>query len=469
MSKLDKSPAGAKGAPPTPPARWWARYMPDGTPEGGRFVLRWGRILAALASLLLAVYLSLATALWAYYAIDRRIPGVNWIDIVILPRFSRVQSAIGSNYYAKARKLWDDKEYLQAIFTARAAVGKSPANLDARMFLANCWLDAGRTEEAVRILRAGIEFSPRDTRLQGELVETCLAAERYSDLLKILRADYPAQGVDILDGRDPGYQLAELRAVLETADAYEAERVASRYPGLESMPSAAPLLARIDWELGRHDAAFARLTRALALAPGDSGIMDNYADMAFRLGKTDEAHSAARRFLLAFPTLPSAELRYLEVFGSRQGQDREPWISEYMRFLVINRKNPAQLGELASLAASKGWTDVNFLLYQNSLQENLTGFPFAIYYVSSLLKAGDMAGAEEAWHELSTSNSAQVGPVGYVAAMVAWGNGHESEALQDIDQLRTQIAGDLHRRRAVEDVFRTFGFPELADMLAKEK
>jgi tetratricopeptide (TPR) repeat protein len=470
MSKPGNPPsAGAKGAAPMPPAKWWATYVPDNGPEGWRLALRWRRIVAALASLLLVAYLSLATALWAYYAIDRRISGVNWIDIVILPRFSRVQSAIGSNYYAKARKLWDDKEYLQAIFTARAAVAKSPSNLDARMFLASCWLEAGRTEEAVRTLRAGIQFSPRDARLQGELVGTCLATERFADLLNVLRTDYPAQGVDLLDGREPAYQLAELRSVLETADAREAERVASRYPSLEALPEAAPLLSRIEFELGRHDEAFSRLARALQLKPGDSGIMDNYADMAFRLGKTDEARAAARRFLVAFPTLPAAQLRYLEVYGSRQGKDWQPWVSEYMRFLVLNRKKPAELGKLASLAASKGWSDVTFLLYQNSLQENLTGFPFALYYVSSLLKSGDVAGAEEAWHELSISNPSQAGAVGYVAAMVAWANGHESEALQDIDQLGSQTAADLHRRRAVEDVFRTFGFPAMADLLEKAK
>jgi Flp pilus assembly protein TadD len=453
----------------TPPAKWWGGYLAEGNPPKRRFVLRWGRILAALTALGVAGYLALATALWGYYAIDRKIPGVNWIDVAVLPRFSRVQDAIGAAHFQKARGLWEKKDYVQAIFTARAAVVKAPKNLEARLFLAGCWREVGRPEEAVRTLENGIEFDAQDPRLQAALVQTCLETERYQDLLKALREDFPARGVRLTDGSNRGFQLAELRAVLETADAGEAERIAAHDVGLAEVPAAAPLLSRIDWELGRHEAAFARLRLARERAPGDPSIQDAYVDTASRLGRIDEAHAAARQFLTAFPGLLAAQLRFIEVYGSRQGSDKAPWTAACMQFLAQYRRQPAALGQLGSLAASKGWTDLAFLLYENSLQENLTGFPFSIYYAGSLVKAGDLAGADGVWHELSIRNGPQLAAASYIAAMVAWGSGRQSDALQIIDQLRGQTVNDPHRKRVLEEVFRTFGFAQLADLLAKPK
>jgi predicted Zn-dependent protease len=439
----------------------------DKDPAHPRLVLRWGRILTAIALVGLAGYLSLATALWGYYSIYRKIPGVNWVDVAILPRFPRVQAAIGASYYADARTLWDKKQFVPAIFTARAAVGKSPGNLEARLFLAGCWQQAGRPNEAIRTLTDGIAFSAEDTRLQGMVVGLCLETSHFKDLLKILREDFPTHGVHLLDGKNRVYQMAEVRALLETSGAAEADRVAASYPGLKDAPSAAPLFAGIDWELGRHDAAVARIRTALERQPGDPGLLDADVDMALRAGHTDDARAAANRFLTAFPNLLSAQLKFLDAHGSRQGADSRLWTAECARFLSQYRHQPDALAQLSSLAASQGWPDLAFLLYQNSLQENLTGFPFAIYYAGSLVKSGKLAEADAVWRDLSLRNQPQIASAAYIAAMVDWGTGRVSEAMQAIDQLRRENADDPHRRRVIEGVFRSFGYTQLADQFAK--
>ncbi len=64
--------------------------------------------------------------------------------MAVLPRFPRVQAAIGAHYHAQAKALWEKRDFVQSILTARAAVQKAPGNLDARLFLAQCWQLAGR-------------------------------------------------------------------------------------------------------------------------------------------------------------------------------------------------------------------------------------------------------------------------------------------------------------------------------------
>ncbi len=138
-----------------------------------------------------------------------------------------------------------------------------------------------------------------------------------------------------------------------------------------------------------------------------------------------------------------------------------------MEILAQDRHDPASLAKLGSLAGSKGWTDLAFLLYENSLQENLIGFPFAIYYAASLIKAGDLAGADSVLRELSIRNGPQTASAAYLTVMVDWGTGRESEAMQIIQQLRRETADDPHRRLTIVGLLRSFGYQKVADELAK--
>ncbi len=113
------------------------------------------------------------SALRGYYSVKRGIPGIHWVDVALPPRFSRVQEAIGAYYFAEAKKAWAKGDVVRSIVTARAAVIKAPANLDARLFLAGCWRAAGRSNEAVIALRDGNPRTmPRTPRLQAALIET---------------------------------------------------------------------------------------------------------------------------------------------------------------------------------------------------------------------------------------------------------------------------------------------------------
>jgi hypothetical protein len=50
--------------------------------------------------------------------------------------------------------------------------------------------------------------------------------------------------------------------------------------------------------------------------------------------------------------------------------------------------------------------------------------------------------------------------------MVEWGNGRRSDAEPILDQIRGQTNADQHKRRMIEDIFRNFGFVEMAERLA---
>jgi tetratricopeptide (TPR) repeat protein len=452
-----------------PPPKWWGHYVLDGKTHARRFVIRWSRIATVVGAASVVLYVALVTSLWGYYSIKRKIPGVNWIDIAVLPRFSHVQAAIGASYFAEAKAKWEKGDYVQAVFTGRAAVQKSPANLDARLFLAGCWLKAGRTAEAIRTLRDGVEFNADDPRLQQAAVGACLETAHFQDLLKLLHEDFPSHGAKLLEQHNADYELADVRAVLETSGAPAAAATVSGYPDLSTLPRAAPMLASIDVQLGRIDAALARLKAAADRDATNPEILGAYAEIAKHAGRMDLAKDGARRFIAADPRLVAAQLCFLEMFGSRKGEDQQPWIAACMAYLTLHRHEPDAMAQLSSVAASQGWDDLAFLTYENSLQEDLNGMPFAIYYAASLVRSGHVAEADSVWHQLALRNGKQLSSASYVGAMIAWAAGRQSEAMQILDNLRHETANDPARLRSLEALFRDYGFPKIADQLAADR
>jgi len=469
MKPIESSaaPSNTKIASSSRRLRWWGGYIEEGTPPRRRWVIRWGRLGAVFGVLCVAGYLSLATALWVYYTSYRKIPSVKWIDIVVLPRFARVQSAIGTHYFTQAKGLWEAKDYGQGILVAQAAVNKSPENLEARLFLASCWLQAGRVEEGLRTLRAGLPRHAAEVSLQTAAVDFCLASGRYEDLLQLLREEFPKHGARPLEGKNWMFQLAETRAVLELSGASEAAAILRAHAGLSDQPLAAPLLARIDWEEGKREEAFQRLTAAMGGGTVDMNVFDAYVDLAIRLGRTDLARVAAARYLKTYPGVLSAQLRYLEAHGSRKGEDRVPWMTEMLRFMVQHRKSARALQQLGNLASSQGWSDLAYLLYENSLNDSLAGFPYAVFYVASLVKSGDFAAADTAWRDLAAKNGPQLAAFAHVGAMVSWGAGREAEAVQAVDRLKKDSAVDRRRQQMLAAVFKSFGFARLAEEMER--
>lgn len=464
MSALEALPPKRRA----PGSRWWGGIAAGGADAKPRIVVRWPRIFAVLGALALVGWLGLATALWGFYRFKREIPAVAWGDVAAA-RFHRVQETIGAHYFTQARAAWDAKEYARAVMLARAAVRKAPANLEARLFLAGVWAQVRRPAEALQTLREGLPSDAGDARLQRAFVETALANGRHAEVLRWLREELPARGARPLAGGATEFLLAELRAVLETAGAAEAERLAGQRPALADEPAAAPLLARLDFEAGRMDAGFARVRAARERRPELPELHEAVIDAAQRLQRADLARDAAAAFYARFPESLPAHLRFLEANDPAAQLDESRWTTETLRFLVRYRRNPAALERLADLAARRGWSDLAYLLYQNSLQETLGSYPFALHYVGALTKKGDYAAAERVLRQLAAERSspyAAAAPVvAYLSAMVEWGLGRETEAQRHLDRLRLEVGHDERRLQGYVQIFRALGFAPLAEQL----
>lgn len=427
--------------------------------------LRWRRIALWLAAAALLAYLFTASALWAYYKYSRNISEAQWIDIAICTRFGRVQQAVGAHHLALAREHWKNGEFAKGLFLARAATAKRPHDPEARLFLASCWREVGRADYAIRGLEDGLAHDTDALPLSRALIALYLQTGRHRDALTLIRVKLPALGRQPAADQQVFFQHAEVQCLFETEGAQPAAALAEHCEALGQLPAAAPLLARIALALHQPDAALSRLRDAVGREPTNPAIHDALVDLAMQTGRHEEARAAAERFVGAFPALPAAELRLLEIHGTRAQEARTPWLLSCMRYLARFRQQPAALEQLADLAARHGWSDLAFLLYQDAVATGGRDRAFASFYIGSLLASRDFPRADAVWRDLTAQKSAPADSAPALAAMVASGAGREGEALEQIERLRRSTSDDAGRRDRLARLFRGFGFAPLAERL----
>ena len=446
---------------------WWGTVTFGGMPLRRTIRVRWRRLLWLAVGLGLALWLGGTTVLWHHFRKQRRVEGITWFDVAVLPvRYRHIQTAIGEHYLAEARSQLQHGEIARAVFNARSAQVKLPDRVEPRLFLAALFLRCQLPEMAVQALRPGLGRHAADPRFQALLLRAYFAAEQPAELLRLLRG--PELGWR-LQQRDAGVvplAVAEVRAVLETEGPEEASRTAAKYPVLDNNPDVAPLLARIDAARGRGDEALGRLRRALAEHPVEA-LHGALVAQALELGRKDEARAAALAQAAAFPDTVGSLLDLLATHDPQVAENKGFWTETCVRFLVRYRQTPAACIRLADLAARKGWPDLARLLYELELHRSLDGRSFAVYYAASLVKARDFVAAGQVLEDIKPCEM----PVAVqstqqaLAIMVEEGRGRAAEARQQLAALRRLCGSDLRQRRQCEIWFNALGFPELARLL----
>ena len=169
----------------------------------------------------------------------------------------------------------------------------NPDDSGAYLALADMYADAGRVDDAVKLLDRASERIPKDASLpfqQGSILEK---AARFADAERAFQRalELDPDNADALNYL--GYMLADRGQRLD-----DAVRFVTR--ALELDPNNPSYLDSLGWaQFKRGDLAPAEqnLTRAAAALPRNSVIQDHLGDLLARLGRTKDAASAWTRAL----------------------------------------------------------------------------------------------------------------------------------------------------------------------------
>jgi predicted Zn-dependent protease len=427
------------------------------------------RIAIFLSAAIISLYLIGVSGLWAYYHYFRDIKEVQYLDILWFPRFYKANQAVGTKHLHSAEENWKAGNYAQGIYFARAAVTKYPQNPEARLFLAQCFQAVRRTSLACNILDEGLKYDTAEMPLAKTLVQYYIQSNRYTDILNLIHKRLPDLNQKISDSDQTFFRKAELHATFESAGTAAATNLHNRWPELDSIPDAIPLIARIDMAQSGPDAALSRLQQAVDKYPDSPVLHDAYISTALKAKRNKEAGIASEVYVQKFPNSASAHLRFLESHGSRINEDRQPWLVGIMRYLAQFYRDQSTLEELANLAARQGWDDLAFVLYENSIAYGMRERNFAICYLGSLLTTRQYAKADLLWNEVQALKAGTSETLPLLAAMVAEGNGRASDAQERITAMRAATKAEPLARTRLAALLSDFGFPSLAEaLLAKD-
>ncbi|MCW5550279.1 MAG: tetratricopeptide repeat protein [Opitutaceae bacterium] len=362
----------------------WVRMQ---TPDGPRIFFIWSRIFKLLAVLLVLGWLGSATALWAFVRYHRGVSNVSFVDIAFLPlRRDEYRATLGRHHFATAKEQLSQQRWGEAIFNLRAAVARTPANLEARRILAAIYQQSNQPEPAMKLLEDGLMYAPKDP---AYLRETFGLLQRQPE--RVLRQS--ARLLPAEPDRDPAHlfitwQTAAALHALQRDD--ESLALIKRWQ-IDRNPEGRQLIAAIAAAGGRHEEAENIYRQQLREDPKNEAAALQLTRLLIRQGRTEEARRAALLRTLALPDSPGAAIDLLNL--TWQTGDKESYHRDANTYLQKHKADERALQMLASLAAKLTQPELAATVLATAAAQGHAEAQFRLSLLEAQCAAADFAAA----------------------------------------------------------------------------
>jgi Tfp pilus assembly protein PilF len=362
----------------------WVRMQ---TPDGPRIFFIWSRILKLLAVLLVLGWLGSATALWAFVRYHRGVSSVSFLDIAFLPlRRDEYRATLGRHHLATAKEQLSQQRWSEAIFNLRAAVVRTPANLEARRTLAAIYQQSNQPEPAMKLLEDGLMHAPKDP---AYLRETFGLLQRQPE--RVLRQS--ARLLPAKPDRDPAHlfiawQTAAALHALHRDD--ESLALIKRWQ-IDRTPEGRHLIAAIAVAGGRHEEAENIYRQQLREDPKNEAAALQLTRLLIRQGRIEEARRAALLRTLALPDSPGAAIDLMNL--TWQTGDKESYHRDANTYLQKHIADERALQMLASLAAQLAQPELAAAVLATAQALGYDQAPFRFSLLEAQCAAADFAAA----------------------------------------------------------------------------
>jgi putative PEP-CTERM system TPR-repeat lipoprotein len=217
-------------------------------------------------------------------------------------------TATSQRYYDDAVKKLEAGDGSAAVIQLRNAIQQDAANRSARLLLGRLYLRTGDGVSAEKELRRALEMDAAD-EVQLPLAQALLMQGKFADVFKVVTPD--AATADLVNRKliIRGQAHLGLGQLDDAATMFEA--AASSPPAL---PEAQIGLARVDMVRGKLEAADRRLAELVRTYPDHLEALLVRSDVAYALGRADDALAALNKAAAIAPNdprvlLPRARLR----------------------------------------------------------------------------------------------------------------------------------------------------------------
>ena len=367
----------------------WAPFQYERSADATAVRLFWGRIMVWLLVLGGIGWVSLASGAYAFVKYRRGFSEVSYGHMLLLPwKLEDYRRAKGEFLIRQGLELAERQEWRAAFGLLRSGLPAVPEHREARLMVARIYLMAGRADMTRSTLADGL-------RHHGDEVEYL---RQVLGFFFGLQADDTVIGLtDELRGRLEAGSAAWRMA--NTARAYaffNRDRHAEAVAVLEEAkllgtPEGRFVLARIDWEEGRRDAATTRLRELTAQVPEDFEIYRTLVHYLREQKRWGEVRTAAVARQLALPERVEAYVDFIAACGD-EGDDVRREEAE-RAFLTRFAGEAEALLKLGEEAARAGRVEVAKAVEGRCRELGRGEADAGLLVVTALLARGDAAGA----------------------------------------------------------------------------
>lgn len=294
------------------------------------------------------MWLLLTFGAWLFVKYRRGFATVDYADLLWPGRWPQYRVSQGNFYISQSESLLLQGEYSLALHRLRIGVGKSPANPQGRMLLAQAYLAQRRPDLARDVLLNGLDYLPDEPAYLQDTLAFLLEFQEDA-LLDEITSRLLAEPAN--PATRPLVAAFAATAAYHRGNYDEAEDLIERHQ-LHGSPDSAVLRARIAWERGFPELALLRLQEHLIRHPGEDRARALLAGYYQSLGRTSEWESTLVERVAGDPLAPAPRVAYLQLHQRRGDQARLE--RETAAFLRQFGADPAALLLLADYAASTG-------------------------------------------------------------------------------------------------------------------
>lgn len=378
-------------------------FLQSGRNKNGEIVFRpvLGRLFVLFSALGLIGWLSAALAVSLFVKHGRGFEGGSYTDILFYPwRKEMYQKAWGDEFIERGLELLEEGDFAEGLQLIRIGHIKSPSNREGRLAMADFHSARGRSDLSGQILRDGLPYMDADDiDYLRTTLRVLLHNEEDEAVLSV--ASEVLRGANELSPRDQIVALAAANASFFRGNYDDAEGFLVDYD-LSNHPEGRILLARIDWERGRRQAAIDRLEK-LAEARTEQEEVYVYLSQYYReLGQHTKAQGFAVMRQIMNPQTAAPRIALLYSYHAKGETERAK--SEARKVLTDFAHDEEALLGLGEFAAQSSDVDLCLRAFQAADRNGFSLDLPAILLSEAHLKAGNYQEAIWFLESYSTQN-----------------------------------------------------------------
>ena len=335
-------------------------------------------------------YLGVGTALYLNDRVYRDLTGISWFDRVYPPRWEEYRVARGNSYVEQAKESLNSGEFSRAFHQIRAGIGRSPANLEGRLLVADMLNAFGQPEISDHTLIEGIKFHYNNLPYIQRTIRQLFSRQKDAEVITLSQN---------LIARSDLSPRTKLLAALSLANAYfyrghfdQAEDTLEKF-NIAQNPEGRLLIAKIEWDRGFQDLAMALISQLAIEFPSNLQI---YRTQVQWLITQDEVDSARRASLLRRIKYPDQAQPRIDLLYAFDKSDEDSAVDSEAQSLFSDfGENYSTILQVGDFAANTGRTQLAERVFDHAQRNNQPLPGPALMVVESMIVAGNYRQALE--------------------------------------------------------------------------